>query len=86
MTPLEELKYEVADLFQRRETAGVDGMQMKTYYIWTAQIARKLEEYVGLLEAELGFLQRDNLVKAELIAKLMLENKELSKRPEGASK
>jgi hypothetical protein len=35
MTPLEELKCEVADLFQRRETAGVDGMQMKTYYIWS---------------------------------------------------
>ena len=86
MTPLEELKYEVADLFQRRETACDDGMQMKIYYIWTAQIARKLEEYVGLLEAEIKFLRRDNFVKAELIGKLMLENKELSKRPEGANK
>lgn len=54
MTPLEELKSEVADLFHRRETAGADGMQMKIFYIWTAQIARKLEEYVGLLEAELA--------------------------------
>jgi hypothetical protein len=54
MTPLETLKSEVADLFRRRETAGVDGMQIKIYYIWTAQIAKKLEEYAGLLEAELA--------------------------------
>jgi hypothetical protein len=80
MTPIEEIKSEVADLFHRRETAGVDGMQMKIYYIWTSQIARKLEEYVCLLEAEIKFLHRDNSVKAEIIGNLMLENKELSKR------
>ena len=40
----------------------------------------ELEAKIGDLEAEIKFLQRDNLVKAELTAKLMLENKELSKR------
>jgi hypothetical protein len=67
MTPLEEIKSEVADLFQRRETAGVDGMQMKIYYIWTSQIARKLEEYVGLLEAESQSLKAE-LAKRPAIA------------------
>jgi hypothetical protein len=60
MTPLEELKSEVADLFQRREFASRHGMLLESYSIWTSQIARKLEEYVGLLEAE------NQSLKAEL--------------------
>ena len=40
-----------------------------------------LEKEIKKLENDVKFLQRDNLVKAELIGKLMLENKELSKRP-----
>ena len=86
MTRLEELKYEIGDLVQRREAAGEDGMSLKIFYIWTAQIAKKLEEYVGLLEAEIKCLRRDNLAKAEIIGGLMTENKELSKRTEGADK
>ena len=60
MNETEQFKFEVADLFQRRETAGIHGMSLQSYYIWTAQIARKLEEYVGLLEAE------NELLNAEL--------------------
>jgi regulator of replication initiation timing len=40
----------------------------------------KLEEEIRKLENDIKFLRKDNLAKAELIAKLMLENKELSKR------
>jgi len=41
----------------------------------------KLEEEIRKLENDIKYLRKDNLVKAELIAELMLENKELSKRP-----
>lgn len=41
------------------------------------QLQRKISE----LEAEVEFLQRDNLVKAKLHAELLFENMELSKRP-----
>jgi hypothetical protein len=41
----------------------------------------KLEEEIRDLENDIKYLRKDNLVKAELIAELMLENKELSKRP-----
>ena len=41
----------------------------------------KLEKEIRKLENDIKFLRIDNLVKAEIIGKLMLENKELSKRP-----
>jgi hypothetical protein len=60
MTPLEELKSEVVDFFQRCEVLGMHGMSLKSYYIWMVQIVRKFEEYVGLLEEE------NRSLKAEL--------------------
>lgn len=41
----------------------------------------KLEKEISKLENDIKYLRKDNLVKSELIGNLMLENKELSKRP-----
>lgn len=40
-----------------------------------------LEKEIKRLEEDVKFLRKDNLVKAELIGELMLENIELAKRP-----
>ena len=47
---------------------------------WVTAV-EKLEKEIGKLENDIRYLRKDNLVKSELIGKLMLENKELSKRP-----
>lgn len=47
---------------------------------WVTAV-EKLEKEIAELENDIKYLRKDNLVKAELIGELMLQNKELSKRP-----
>lgn len=60
MSELKRLQSNVSNVMRRFEDAKLDGISLQAHYIWTAEIAKRLLEYVDALEAE------NRLLNAEL--------------------
>jgi len=60
MSELKRLQSEVSNVMRRFEDAKLNGISLQGHYIWTAEIAKRLLEYVDSLESE------NRLLNAEL--------------------